>query len=473
VTKWWLFGAACVALVVAVIAVRPIATPGPLSRDFEAYWAAGSTYNAHADPYGQPIWNAERGVAGVDARHRELLPFVGPPHTLLAWSLAARLPYPRAAFVWLSVLGLSVLALVAAVIRGSRAPFGAAAFIGGTLLAITFAPVSSDLALGQIALLAFLGATLVAVLAERSWPAAAVAACVAFAQPNASIGLVSQLGRNRTTLAIALGALVTYLLGAIQAGWSWPLAYARGVIDHGNAERFAAIQFDPASIAFDLGASPHGARIIEAIVAVFAIVAAVLLAACVREAFARFAAFSALSPFVASFFHEHDFVVAFAAVLWCALRTRGGIRLVALAGTLLAGVDWLGLAQRPSGILQSALLAIAGFAAFVALGAESEMREAVPVALAMAALLAGSAALAVRHPVPIWPDALGAFALPANATIATIWHEEQRASGLLSATPEWGLLRLFSLLGCALLAYAIYRHSSYCRTAKRHSGGSF
>lgn len=468
-TRWVLLGLASVAVTIAVIAVRPVSTPGPRARDFEAYWAAGAAYNAHAEPYGRTIWEAERTVPGVDARRGELLPFIGPPHTLLAWSWSARLPYERATYLWWGVLAASLLALVAVVIRGSNGATGAATFLGGVLLAITFAPISSDLALGQIALPAFLGAALVVVLAARWWPAAALAACLAFAQPNAAIGLISQLGRRRAVLAIAFGSLATYLLGAFAAGWEWPLRYAHGVAEHGAAERFDAIQFSMQSIAYDFGASANAARLVEAASAILAIGAAVLLAFRVRDAFARFAAFSVLSPFVSGFFHEHDFVVAFAAALWCALRTHNGLRIVALSGTLLAGFDWLGLAQRPSGVAQSALLAAALCAAFAALGESADARNAAPVVLGMAGLVAGAVILAMHNPVPVWPDTLAAIHPPHNATVAAIWHEEQRASGLLSAVPAWGALRALSLLGCALLAYAIgaskYRRPSYCRTA--------
>ena len=42
----------------------------------------------------------------------------------------------------------------------------------------------------------------------------------------------------------------------------------------------------------------------------------------IRDGFARFAALSALAPFVAEFFHEHDFVVAYAAVAFGARSER-------------------------------------------------------------------------------------------------------------------------------------------------------
>jgi hypothetical protein len=302
------------------------------------------------------------------------------------------------------------------------------------------------------------------ILSERRFGVAVLAAVLAFAQPNAVLGLAGQIGRNRVTLAIVLGAALTYALGSLMAGWSWPWAYAHGVAEHARAERFSAIQFGPAAIAFDFGATQAVATVVAVSVALLAIAAAIVLSRAVGNSFARFAGLSALVPFVAGFFHEHDFVVAFAAVLWSALRTTGATRTIALAGALLVGFDWLGLAQRPTGIAQSALLEAALFAAFVALGEKAELRRALPIAAGAAAIIAGAAILALRNPLPVWPDLLAGFRAPATADIASVWFDEQRANGLLAAVPAWGVLRSLSLLGCALLAYAIYRRSSYCRT---------
>jgi hypothetical protein len=465
VTRRWLLGAACAAIAIAVLAARPVRTPGPLARDFEAYWAAGYAHNAGDDPYGPAIWSAERRVPGVDAARRELLPFVGPPATLLAWSVAARWSYDAATRAWWAALAISLLGLIAAVLRGAGAPLALSTSLGAVLLAIAFAPISSDMALGQVALPAFAGACALVVLADRALPASIACACLALTQPNAALGLLSQAGRNRATLALLAGLVATYGLGALVAGWTWPIAYAQLLAAHGAAEGFDAIQFSPASIAYGFGASPVLARAVGGAVAAIAVAAAVAIALRVRDRFARFAAFSALAPFVAGFVHEHDLVVAYAAALWCALRARAGARSLALAGTLLVCVDWLGLAQRPTGIAQSLLLAIAAFAAFVALGEPVDLRRGVPAGVMAVALFTVAASVAVRHPMPVWPDALASFVAPARASPAAVWLAEQRASGLLAAVPAWSLLRSFSLLGCALLAYAICRHSSCCRTA--------
>jgi hypothetical protein len=454
VRRTWLLWIACASIAVAILAARPRSSPGPFLRDFEAYWSAGSASNARADPYGRAIWSAERTVPGVDAARDEALPFVGPPATLLVWRLFARLPYESAAVVWSAMLAAILVVLVAAAIRGSgkrAAPF---CVLAALALAIGFGPVTSDLALGQLALAAFAAATFTALAATRSLPAATAGACVAFAQPNAALGLVSQLGRKRVALALLLGALIIYALGAIQTGYAWPVEYGRIVAAHRAAERFSAIQLTPVSIAYGFGAAPGAARTIGTGFGLLAVVAAFALARRVRDRFACFAGFSALVPFVAGFFHEHDLVVAYAAAVWCALRTSGTARIVALAGTLLVAVDWLGLAQRPTGIAQSALLAVSALCSFAALGEESRWRDVSAVMPVFAVLFAAAAWLATASPAPIWPDALGAFRAPAGASIAALWSAEQRSSGLFAIAPVWALLRSLSLLGCALLAYA-------------------
>ncbi|HEY5424976.1 MAG TPA: glycosyltransferase 87 family protein, partial [Candidatus Tumulicola sp.] len=254
----WLTAAAFGLIAIAVLTFRPVQTPGPFLRDFEAYWSAGAAWNTHADPYGRAVWNAERRVPGVDGSRDELLPFAGPPATLLAWSALARLPYVVAARMWFVLLLLAALALALLAVGASGRRVFWTPSLAAVAMALAFGPLTSDLALGQIALLAFLGACVAVVFgarATRSPLAQAVATFVALLQPNVAVGLVSQLGRVRTALAIALGAAAAYAAGAYVAGWSWALDYARRIVAHESAERFSAIQLTPAAIAYGTGAS--------------------------------------------------------------------------------------------------------------------------------------------------------------------------------------------------------------------------
>ncbi|MGB6520144.1 MAG: hypothetical protein WBE83_00070, partial [Candidatus Cybelea sp.] len=113
-------------------------------------------------------------------------------------------------------------------------------------------------------------------------------------------------------------------------------------------------------------------------------------------------------------------------------------------------------AQRPTGIAQSALLALAAAAAFAALAPSGEPRASRAI-LPIGALFAVSAWLAIHHPAPVWPGALGLFRAQQTGSIAAVWLAEQRANGLLAVAPAWAFLRTLPLLGCALLTYAIYR----------------
>jgi hypothetical protein len=238
----------------------------------------------------------------------------------------------------------------------------------------------------------------------------------------------------------------------------WPRRYAIAAVAHGAAERFAAIQITPAAVAYGFGLPANAAWALGIAAAIAAVAAGVALVARVRDSFARFAGCSALVPFAAAFVHEHDLLVAYAAALWCALQTRGAKRIIAFVGTLLVCIDWLGLAQRPSGIVQTALLALAAAAAFAALAPAGESR-ATRAILPIAALFAVAAWIAALHPAPVWPDGLGLYHAPPHASAAAVWLAEQRANGLLAVAPAWAFLRTLPLAGCALLAYAIYRCS--------------
>ena len=263
----------------------------------------------------------------------------------------------------------------------------------------------------------------------------ALAAFVAFSQPNVAFGILSQLGWRRATAAIALGAAATYVASAALLGWRWPAGYAMRLLAHENAERLSAIQLTPAAIAHGAGMPAAVTAFIAPASAVVAIAVAFLMWRRIAAPFTRFAAIAPLAPFVSTFFHEHDLVVAFAPAVWCALRTRGTARAVALGATLLVAVDWLGLAQRPTGIAQSALLAGAAVCAFGALGEDADWRTTAAAAGTMSAIFILAAWLAAGHPAPVWPDALGNFHALRSRRLPACGTTNKRASVSSPSTP--------------------------------------
>ncbi len=153
--RTWLLIAASVAVLAALVFARPNQTPGPPMRDFEAYYAAGTLWNAGADPYSQSIWRAERGLAGVDPHRYEALPFVSPPAALPFFGLFARLPFTASNLLWRALLIAALAAIAFATLHLAKRAANSWNVLAIAVAALGFGPLTSALALGQIALPAF------------------------------------------------------------------------------------------------------------------------------------------------------------------------------------------------------------------------------------------------------------------------------------------------------------------------------
>jgi hypothetical protein len=448
-----------IALALAATVARPAPATGPFARDFEAYYAAGATWNAGGDPYSRDVWRVERTIAGVDARHDEVLPFVGPPVTLPVWSCFARLPFDLARALWLALLAVAAGALIVA----SLALAGVSLRTGwpAVALATVSGPLISAMALGQLALLAAAAVALALLgCARRGWWTASATFVAAF-QPNLVLPLAAWMTARRALLTIAATALV-FLVACIgcAGGPSGALAYVHVVAAHGAAERFIAIQYALPAVFASFGIPHAVAQVLAGAVALAALALAArvawthrsrpLVAACIAIA---------VLPLTAPFFHEHDFAVVLIPAI--VLAARAGARARALAGIAAVAtfVDWFGVAQRPAVAPQTLALAAAVACAYGLLARRNGDAPWVALApLAAAAVIAAVALpLAAAFPAPVWPDALGAFHAAARAPIATVWAQEQQRAGLGAAVAAWGFLRLIPLAGCALLAFAALR----------------
>ena len=442
----WLTAAAALAVLAALFFARPHPTPGPPMRDFEAYYAAGRLWNAGGNPYSAAIWNAQRNLPGVDARRYEVLPFVGPPALLPFFGVLARLPFGAANLVWRSLLVAALAALALTALRIARRPLTPLSCVAIAAAALGFGPLTSALALGQIALPAFLFAALATAWAPASF--------LAWMQPNLALVLAPLLFTRRAA-ALAIASALFAGACVIVAGTGGIVRYAAMLHEHAGAERFSAIQITPASIAYGFGAAPQVAGAIGLAVAIAAIGAWVLLVRGCADTTARFCASCALLPLAMPFFHEHDLLVLFVPALVFAVRAPLRWWPLAAGGALLSATDWLGLAQRPDGTVQTLLLVGALGAALVALHDRPHARMLF-VPLGALALIAAASVFAHAHPAPVWPDAM--HALPGNVrsmNASAAWEAEQRATGLLSRDAVWSALRLLSLAGCALTAAAI------------------
>ncbi len=423
-------------------------------RDFEAYYAAGVTWNHGGDAYSRQILRAERTVPGVSANRQETLPFVNPPFVLPFLGALARLPFGTAALLWGVLLAIAAAALIATSLSlaGARDWRVMAAAVP---LALAFGPISSDLALGQAALLAVTAAVCATwALARHRVIPAAIATAAALLQPALALPLAVWVRSSRGALALlsgtALVALIWFLTGTPATNL---LAYAATLRAHGAAERLALIQYSPAAIVYGLGASAgvaSGLTLVFGIVAVATVVCVLLRA---QTPVVPFVVACASLPFAIPFFHEHDFTIAWFPSLFVLIRYGADPRRssIALLATLLIAIDWFGLGQRPGGLTQALALLLAVTAAALAIAPAAGARALIALVPAALVCIAGLAARA--HPMPVWPDAMQPFSVPQTAPIATVWHAEQAASGMFAREPFWAAFRLLPLLGCALIAW--------------------
>jgi len=454
----------------AATVFRPAPTPGPFARDFEAYYAAGATWNAGGDPWSRDVWGVERTIPGVDASRDELLPFVGPAASLPLWSLLARLPFDAARIVWeiLLALALAVLTLAAATLAHVRLTANRAA--GALLFGAVTGPVIGDIALGQLALVSAAAVAVTLLALERRSPWTIVAAFAAGIQPNLALPLAARLTERRSAaLLVAAGAFFLVVTLVAGGGIGGLQAYVRHLAEHGAGERFIVIQYSVPAILAAFHLAPDAASVAGTAVALLAVAAAAAAALRMR-ARPRLAAMVAIAvlPWVVPFFHEHDFVIELIPAIVLAASADARVRTLAGIAAVATLVDWLGIAQRPAFTAQTICLAFATACAFAALPNRS-LRAASPlpplVTCALLALLA--VPLAHAFPVPVWPDALGPFHAAPDLSASAVWAAEQQRAGLNATVPAWGLLRLIPLAGCALLALAAYVAAGTAATTTR------
>ncbi|GAC1308133.1 MAG: hypothetical protein NVSMB19_21230 [Vulcanimicrobiaceae bacterium] len=451
---------ALASLAIAILAVPPQRSVGPPLRDFEAYYAAGETWHYGGDPYGRDVWRTEKDVPGVVASRDELLPFVGPPFGLPLWSVLARLPWHAASIVWAAILGLAAATIVLGSLlvgRGRLRPLDAVAAVA---LAAAFAPLTGGIALGQVAIVSC--AAIVAMplaLRPRRTLAAAALALVAALQPNLAIVLVARLAEARTWLAFGCAALFAAGASALTLGGAGAFTRYAGVLAaQGVAERFNAIQTTPGAVARALGASAAVADAVAATIAFACVVGLIVQAARRRHPPAiRLALACALVPLALPFAHEHDFTLAFFPALLLVLRARGAAWIAGAVATVALGVDWLGLAQRPTGLAATVAFALAAACAVAALAREPlRPYHAAPLLVVPGVALVGT--IALGHPLPTWPDALApTYRAALDATAADVWREEQFRSGIAALDPVWGALRAIPLVACVAIWLAASR----------------
>jgi len=424
-------------------------------RDFESYYAAGSAWVARENPYTPALWRHEQPIPGVRADRYEVLPFLGFPALLPLWGAFATLGFSVAAALWAVLTIVLLLGAIWLLLRQLHAR-DVGSFLSVSALCICFAPLTSAFALGQAALPVFALIVMTTALFVVDPARASSAAFFTALQPNLAVTLLSQIRYRDVALVLGVVALALLVLTPLVSSLADVRAYVSELGAHAASERHALIQFTPGAIAYGFGLSDRASSAVGILSMLGA--AAIWLTIMVRRwatRWWRLAITCALLPFGSPFFHEHDFVVLLIPALMCLCSARSRIWSIAASATVLVAIDWLGLAQRPDGAFQSALLAFALLGAIVAFS-DQPLRLHRFAGLA-ALLLIPAAVIAARFPAPIWPDALPAHVTWVRSTLSATWHAELQAAHELAPHPLWASLRLMTVIGAGLLAWCSIR----------------
>jgi hypothetical protein len=449
----------------------PLGPIGPPLIDFSAYYAAGRYWSHGGDPYGVGIWSIEKTLPGFDPSRLELLPFVGPPLSLLLWAAFGAIPYVGAAAVWGVVVLASAALLMIIPARLAKRRIGRADAVSLLLLALSSGPLVTGISVGQAALPA-VAAVGVAVLcaARRRWLPMTLATIVAgMLKPNDALVIAATVRELAALFVVAGSAIVSVLANASVAhGIRGIITYLHVILNQGASERVYAYQFTPTSIAYGFGMARQAAEALGTVLSVAAIGTIVAAIRLTRANLVDGAAIAcAAFPFVLPFEHEPDMVIALLPALLVVFRARGRTWALGAAGTVLLCTNPFALTQGWPGVTFAVTMAAVASLQLAAL-APRECRRVRFAPMAVIPLVLAIGLFAPLHHLPLWPATLPAHvAVAPGASASAVWHDELVASRLEDQPPWVSLLRMLTLCGCACIGVAMVRIAAVASGAAR------
>jgi hypothetical protein len=397
-------------LVLGVFAVRDFgrlgeASPWRAMDDFPDFYCAGWVLDRGANPYTyEPLRTCEHRVnAGASFRGRLFaanpslaIPAPQPPYDFPPYMLLARLPF-NAARVVQAVAIVAAVAGAALVLAALGIPFGVAA---ATLLLST---LYASLRTGQIvpfALLALVACGLALARRRDAWGGlfAALTAIEPTLGLPVAVATLAFVPKARPTL---LGALV--LLACVAVAVSGPhgtIAYLTRIIPaHASSETHFPFQYSFTYAAAWLGASDDVARIAGALSYLVLLGAGLWLGSATANRLKRRELLVFLPALCAvaggSFVHQEELCFALPALAILAMQTRGWPRTISIAALCVLALPWLAV----WGTKQ--LFAASLFVCALTLWRmRVEMRTAVPIFVAIGAVLYGFELHPPQLPVP-------------------------------------------------------------------------
>jgi Glycosyltransferase family 87 len=448
------FALAALGVLVLAFLFAPSVRPAGLMRDFNAFYCAGQTLNAGADPYrAEPLGSCERapkpdpllaGQAGLTA------PAPLPPYALVPFRALAFLPYVSAAIVW-TLLGIG--AVVAAVWAMRK-------ITGLPLLALVAAFALGDgyasLCLGQVAPIAVAAIAVAAwLLREGRDEWAGCAAGIAMIEPHIGLPLCASLfvWRARTRVPLLGFAVVCVAASVLTSGVPISLEYVRGVLPaHALSEIANEKQFSLTYALHRLGAPDEAALRAGELWYAVMLLGGVWAAGKLATRYKNAAAIAVIPPALAVFGGPFVHIIQIAAALPAALllyvaaparlRRTIGIAIVALA------IPWIQFAN-----LGTIFVGLAAVVAALLVASFVDDRPIFGVIAGCAAIGIVETAIALVRPVPDVSALLRIHYDPA-ALAEQSWTLYVRALGSANAA-AFDFAKLPTVGALCALAYAV------------------
>ncbi len=401
-------------------------------------------------------------LPAFQASRFELLPFVGPPSSLLLWAAFGAMTYADAAVVWSGVMVTSAALLMIIPARLALRRIGRADAVSLLLLALSYGPLVTGISVGQAALPA-VAAVGVAILcaARRQWlPMAAATIAAGILKPNDALVIAATARELAASLALASSAIISGLASlSVAHGIHGVTAYLEVLLNQWTSERLYAYQFTPASIAYGFGMASHAAATLGTIVSVAAMGVIVAAIRFTRASLVDGAAIAcALFPFVLPFEHEPDMVIALLPALLVVFRASGWTWGIGAVGAVLLCANPFALTQGWPGLVFVITMAGVASLQLAALAPIACKRARFVPLFVVPMLMLGIGLFAPSNHLPLWPATLPAHVTVApGASAAAVWRDELIASQLEKRLPWVSLLRTLTLCGCACVGAAMIR----------------
>lgn len=407
--------------------------------DLDAFYCAGKTFVAGADPYRYGAMHACETANLAPEVPEAAVPAPFPPYAIVGFATLAKLSFAQAALLWELLMIAAAFTIVVVAVEFTGFPLW---LVGTCTLVPVLAQTVAFGALAPIPIALLCGAALA--VRKKRWTLAAACIGVSCIEPHLALPVIlatlALLPEMRVRLACVVGVL---LLASLAAGISLNVEYVRDVLPaHAASELGTAGQFSLSAALFALGLSARAALALGSLqYAAFAIFGMVAANALRRiETAVVVLVPMAFATIGGTFVHASQ-LLAVVPIAWLlSAKTRSAF---AWAGLALVLIPWDFIVEN-----KAFSATIAGIIVFALLAYHRKAVAGLTAGVAVTALLW---AIVARQPTG---SVHSVGAPPPDALTEAVW------GALAAQTPPTTATQIahgLTYLGAALLAYVAFR----------------